>query len=312
MSADQGLVAWGVFLVFGAVSLFAAVAMTVTMSMYRAGLALMVSFLALAILFFQLGADLLAVIQVMMNVAGMSVMILFMVMLMMDPGGEMMWDMARQMRMPGIGAFKMGMPRDRAAKDAHTKMMADMAMSTGQLRWALPISITVTALLVAVVARPVWRISPDAPSGESVVAVGELFLSKYMIAFEGAALLILAGIVTAVMLGRREPADRARATLTEPVVLETSEATAHGRGTTYVCPMHPEVLRDRPGDCPKCGLALQAGTGPRDAAKDARGTVERKEVDMADKQYTCPMHADVRSDKPGKCPKCGMQLVAKA
>lgn len=26
-------------------------------------------------------------------------------------------------------------------------------------------------------------------------------------------------------------------------------------------------------------------------------------------QYVCPMHADVRSNEPGKCPKCGMKLV---
>jgi hypothetical protein len=26
--------------------------------------------------------------------------------------------------------------------------------------------------------------------------------------------------------------------------------------------------------------------------------------------YTCPMHPEVVSDKPGKCPKCGMTLVA--
>lgn len=25
--------------------------------------------------------------------------------------------------------------------------------------------------------------------------------------------------------------------------------------------------------------------------------------------YACPMHADVRSDRPGTCPKCGMTLV---
>lgn len=24
--------------------------------------------------------------------------------------------------------------------------------------------------------------------------------------------------------------------------------------------------------------------------------------------YACPMHADVRSDRPGDCPKCGMSL----
>jgi hypothetical protein len=25
--------------------------------------------------------------------------------------------------------------------------------------------------------------------------------------------------------------------------------------------------------------------------------------------YTCPMHPEVKSDKAGKCPKCGMTLV---
>ena len=29
------------------------------------------------------------------------------------------------------------------------------------------------------------------------------------------------------------------------------------------------------------------------------------------KVYTCSMHPEVTSDKPGKCPKCGMTLVEK-
>ena len=59
----------------------------------------------------------------------------------------------------------------------------------------------------------------------------------------------------------------------------------------YTCPMHPEVITDKPGKCPKCGMTL----------------VKKK----VDKIYTCPMHPDVISDKPGKCPKCGMELVEK-
>lgn len=27
--------------------------------------------------------------------------------------------------------------------------------------------------------------------------------------------------------------------------------------TLYICPMHPEIVRDRPGSCPKCGMALE-------------------------------------------------------
>jgi Cu+-exporting ATPase len=29
----------------------------------------------------------------------------------------------------------------------------------------------------------------------------------------------------------------------------------------YTCPMHPEVQQDHPGDCPKCGMALEPKVG---------------------------------------------------
>ena len=66
----------------------------------------------------------------------------------------------------------------------------------------------------------------------------------------------------------------------------------------YTCPMHPEVERQGPGSCPKCGMALE----PKDIAAALTPTKT---------EYTCPMHAEVVSDQPGACPKCGMALEAR-
>lgn len=31
---------------------------------------------------------------------------------------------------------------------------------------------------------------------------------------------------------------------------------AGGQTKLYYCPMHPDVVQDKPGTCPKCGMAL--------------------------------------------------------
>ena len=38
---------------------------------------------------------------------------------------------------------------------------------------------------------------------------------------------------------------------------------------------------------------------------------DKHSAEAAMHTYTCPMHPEVISDKPGKCPKCGMDLVLK-
>ena len=54
---------------------------------------------------------------------------------------------------------------------------------------------------------------------------------------------------------------RADGALTDPARRSASPtataAAAAPAGTTYTCPMHPEVRQDRPGACPKCGMALE-------------------------------------------------------
>ena len=62
----------------------------------------------------------------------------------------------------------------------------------------------------------------------------------------------------------------------------------------YYCPMCPGVYSNTPGDCPKCGMALEKIPSASEPAKKII--------------YTCPMHPEVEQDHPGDCPKCGMAL----
>lgn len=71
------------------------------------------------------------------------------------------------------------------------------------------------------------------------------------------------------------------------------EAVQPSATAKYFCPMCAGVESDMPGDCPKCGMALE-----RNPAWVGSGRTV----------YTCPMHPEVRQDGPGDCPICGMPL----
>src|ERR1043166_3343825 len=47
---------------------------------------------------------------------------------------------------------------------------------------------------------------------------------------------------------------------TQPVLISLSKETDSGKKIEYTCPMHPEVVRDAPGFCPICGMALEPRT----------------------------------------------------
>lgn len=55
-----------------------------------------------------------------------------------------------------------------------------------------------------------------------------------------------------------------------PVIKE--EKFEPSKKIIYACPMHPEIKRDHPGDCPKCGMALE----PKNAGLD--DNIEQKEI----------------------------------
>ena len=68
------------------------------------------------------------------------------------------------------------------------------------------------------------------------------------------------------------------------------DAPAGDAPVAYACPMHPDIVDEQPGHCPKCGMKLMPVEAP--AAT-----------------YTCPMHPEVVAAEPGHCQKCGMKLL---
>ena len=88
-------------------------------------------------------------------------------------------------------------------------------------------------------------------------------------------------IVLVVCAAAQAPAGRAISTSTPrvsqlPPVLQT-------------CPMHPDIVEEKPGSCPLCRMALVP--------------VRLESV------WSCPLHAAVTRSAKGTCPICGRELV---
>ena len=63
----------------------------------------------------------------------------------------------------------------------------------------------------------------------------------------------------------------------QPVLIKDMSASGSSTatpGTEYTCPMHPEIIRDKPGNCPICGMALE----PRIASLEKEENPELTEM----------------------------------
>jgi RND family efflux transporter MFP subunit len=88
-----------------------------------------------------------------------------------------------------------------------------------------------------------------------------------------------------------------------PAAAQGPSPKTKGKILAYHCPMHPEVVSNKPGKCPKCGMELTPIYGEAPAAPAPAAKKERRI-----KYWVDPMDPNYIRDKPGKAP-CGMDLV---
>ncbi len=148
---------------FGLAAVWFGIVVFRTHSMVRSALALLFSQTALGAMFLSMQAEFLGVLQIMMMATEMSIMAIFMVMFMMDPGGLGKMDMTHQRR---------------------------LSLGTGVVAFATAVTI---ALFVDW--GPITSSAPDAT--QQTVDLGLELLGRSMLIFETAGITILTAMIAA-------------------------------------------------------------------------------------------------------------------
>ncbi len=156
-----------VFVVLSVVTLGGGLVAVVATNLFRSALGLMASLMGVAGLFLLQQAEFLAVVQVMIYVGGVSVLIVFAIML-----------------------------TERGQKALEVNVNKRVAP------WAALVGATLTAMVVGLVHKSLLA---DSPAAEVAARdLGIVFLNRYLVPFEAVSLLLLVALVGAIFIAREE------------------------------------------------------------------------------------------------------------
>lgn len=157
-----------VFFALAALTLLSAAVVAFSRNIVYAAFALLGTFLGVAGLYAFLAADFVAVVQVLIYVGGILVLLVFAVML--------------------------------------THRIEDVVVSNRRvgLLPALAASGALAAILGHALLRTPWPVAEPGPAVATTAAIGNLFLSDYVLPFELASVLLLAALVGAASVSRKE------------------------------------------------------------------------------------------------------------
>lgn len=158
-----------VFIAIGGVSILGALGVVLFKNIVHSALSLVLTFLGIAAIYFQLNAGFLGVIQILVYAGAISVLIIFAVMLLMNKE---------------VGKTNLPTPRIKA--------------------WFTGLTLTSMLLIsiIAAVGFSEWPKTALQGVDNSVGLLAELMLGDYVIAFEASAILLLVAVVGAIILAK--------------------------------------------------------------------------------------------------------------
>jgi len=164
---EQTLLSQILFYFFAAVTVLSAAVVVFSRSLIYSAFSLLFTFFGVAVLYVYLGADFLAVTQLVIYVGGILILLLFGVML------------------------------------THKLYDLNLKTETFQFLPGLVIVATVFVTLAAVMMNTTWQIRPERPMDPTTAAIGELFMKDYILPFEVASVFLLLALIGAALIVRR-------------------------------------------------------------------------------------------------------------